>query len=274
MARANSPFRATIWALAALLLLAIVTPGSAMSATEDQLLRQLATDFPMLQGLGWSTVDATGQCGLTSSGVVRIGCNNNVVISIDLSGLGLTGTIPEYVAQFPWLQQLKLTGNNMNGTIPANLGDVGLRGAAVNQMGYIYLDDNDFEGTIPESFNNFAYLKIFEVQNNPRLIGPIPNMTALTSLLRFVAFGTNLNGTIPESASPRTWNYIDVSDTLVEGTIPQSIGLHPNLVTLRISRSKISGSIPDSIGSLTKLKNFFADQTSLNGTHLELDESC
>jgi hypothetical protein len=127
-------------------------PTIAILPEENSVLVRLANDYPILQSRGWNATDAYSQCGLYDpvDFKVRIGCYGSVVTNVDLGGLGLGGTIPTYLGEMPWLQNLNLSSNNFIGTIPQEIANTSLRGNT-NQLKYIYLEKNDLEGPIPDN---------------------------------------------------------------------------------------------------------------------------
>ncbi|KAJ4807577.1 Leucine-rich repeat protein kinase family protein [Rhynchospora pubera] len=88
------------------------------------------------------------------------------VVSIMLSGKGITGNIPSELTKLPSLVELHLDGNSFSGPIPDFSGSPNLE--------IIHLENNDLSGGLPSSFGDLAHLKELYIQNN-KLSGVIPS---------------------------------------------------------------------------------------------------
>ncbi len=92
--------------------------------------------------------------------------NSGYVISVQLSGNNLTGTLPPEIGDFSRLNSLQLDNNNISGNIPPEIGNL-------PELTILFLDNNDFTGTVPGTFGNLSKLEILYLDNND-LSGPIP----------------------------------------------------------------------------------------------------
>lgn len=87
--------------------------------------------------------------------------------TLDLSGNGLTGSIPSQICSWlPYLVTLDLSGNSLSGSIPPDL-------VNCSYLNNLILADNKLSGTIPYEFSTLNRLKKFSVANN-QLSGRIP----------------------------------------------------------------------------------------------------
>merc|ERR1719295_1285298 len=84
-------------------------------------------------------------CTHGTEGVLPTGTN---LLHLQMSGCGLNGNIPENLTLAPYLQTLDLSLNNLVGTIPQNIGEIGKSGSGLKS---IDLSLNFLEGTIPVS---------------------------------------------------------------------------------------------------------------------------
>ncbi|KAG8386452.1 hypothetical protein BUALT_Bualt03G0150200 [Buddleja alternifolia] len=170
-----------------------------------------------------------------------VGCNcsfnNNTVCHvthIEMQGLNLTGTLPPEFARLTHLQELDLSRNYLNGSIPAAFGQ--LRVTILSLLG------NRLGGTIPEEIGNITTLEELVLDSN-LLEGNLPaNLGSVTNLRRLLLSANNFNGTIPVRYSNLR-----------------------NLTTFRIDGSRISGRIPDFIGNWTSLTRLDMQGTSMEG---------
>ncbi|KAI3768663.1 hypothetical protein L2E82_19493 [Cichorium intybus] len=115
----------------------------------------------------------------------------NRLITLNPTNLGLAGTFPSGFKSCPSLQNLILSGNSFTGSIPAelctwmpylvniDLSDNQLSGELpefhnCSFLNSLILSGNQFTGNIPSQFSNFIRLSKFSVANNA-LSGPIPS---------------------------------------------------------------------------------------------------
>eukprot|EP00249_Psilotum_nudum_P021800 c28253_g1_i2 orf=325-2145(+) len=106
--------------------------------------------------------------------------NCSSIQQLDLSDNLIEGSIPSDICeQMPYLTTLDLSQNNLNGTIPVNLSDC-------LYLNKLYLRQNKLHGTIPGQIGTLSRLMDFDLSAN-NLSGPIPS-----DLSKFAnAFGSN-----------------------------------------------------------------------------------
>jgi hypothetical protein len=90
-----------------------------------------------------------------------------LVTSVDVSGWGLTGTIPVQLSSLSALAVLNLGNNVLTGTIPAQLSS--LSGLTVFDLSY-----NTLRGPIPSSLGSLTALQVLRLNNNCIVGGIIP----------------------------------------------------------------------------------------------------
>ncbi|KAM5586340.1 putative LRR receptor-like serine/threonine-protein kinase [Rosa sericea] len=156
------------------------------------------------------------------------------VTNIVMKGLNLTGILPEEFGNLTHLQELDLTRNYINGSIPASISRAPLQ--------VLSLLGNRLSGSIPKEIGDIATLTQLVLEDN-LLEGPLPqNLGSLSSLERLLLSANNFTGIIPES-----------------------FGNLKNLTDFRIDGSRISGKIPTFIGNWTKLDRMDMQGTSMEG---------
>ncbi|XP_074568418.1 leucine-rich repeat receptor-like serine/threonine-protein kinase At2g14510 [Curcuma longa] len=87
------------------------------------------------------------------------------VVSLNLSSMGLSGSISPYISNLTALTNVSLANNNFTGHIP-NL-------SRLRNLEKLHLQDNQFTGTITLSFVNLTKLQELYIENN-NLTGDIP----------------------------------------------------------------------------------------------------
>ncbi|KAL7129406.1 hypothetical protein ABFS83_13G064100 [Erythranthe nasuta] len=174
--------------------------------------------------------------------------NNTVchVVSIILKAQNLQGTVPRELVRLPFLKEIDLTRNYLNGTIPPEWGSMNL----VN----ISLLGNRVTGPIPKALANISTLANLTVEYN-QLTGTIPpEFGDLPQIEKLFFTSNNLTGEIPATlAKLTTLKDFRVSDNNFNGSIPDFVQNWTNLEKLVIQGSGLSGPIPSGIASLTKL---------------------
>ncbi len=141
---------------------------------------------------------------------------------------------------------LDISGNNLNGTLPADLG-------TLTSLKTLSLSDNRLRGTIP-NLGALVGLTSLDLSVN-RLSGTIPDLSALTSLSGLSLFGNQLSGTIPDwLGSLTSLTTLDLGDNRLTGPIPEEWGGFIVLDFLYLNDNQLSGTIPAALGSLSGLR--------------------
>ncbi|PIN25480.1 Serine/threonine protein kinase [Handroanthus impetiginosus] len=196
---------------------------------------------------GWLTPDPQNK----SENNLTCNCsfaNNTIchVVSIVLKSQNLNGSVPRELTRLPFLQQIDLSRNYLNGTIPPEWGSMKL----VN----ISLLGNRVTGSLPKELASISTLSDLVLEIN-QLTGSIPQEFGdLPQIKRLLLTSNNLTGELPENlAKLTTLTEFLIGDNNFQGSIPNFIGSWSNMTTLIIQGSGLSGPIPSSIASLTKL---------------------
>ncbi|XP_051118308.1 probably inactive leucine-rich repeat receptor-like protein kinase At3g28040 [Andrographis paniculata] len=182
---------------------------------------------------------------------------------VDLSRNNLTGPIPPASDKlFESLQLLDLSGNNLIGDIPAEMGLFGklkylnlswneLESRIPPELGYIQnltvldLRSSGLIGMIPPDICDSGSLAILQLDGNS-LTGPIPAEIGNCSSLYLLSLShNNLTGGIPESMSTlRKLKVLKFEENQLSGEIPRDLGRLENLVIANISHNRLVGQLP------------------------------
>jgi hypothetical protein len=148
----------------------------------------------------------------------------NVVTEIDfyndikITGNNYVGTIPADLGLLTMLERFDLSSNGVTGTLPASIG----QWTALTAFGVFY---NGLTGTLPTSIGQWAALTYFDVSYNYLLTGTLPeSIGQWTALKYFIAGGNEMTGTIP--ASIGNWIHIQKAyfdENNFTGTMPNGI---------------------------------------------------
>ncbi|XP_073525414.1 uncharacterized protein [Phyllobates terribilis] len=118
--------------------------------------------------------------------------NNNSVTRIDLGNAGLSGSLVPQLGQLSNLQYLEVYGNELAGSIPMELGNL-------TQLISLDLRNNNLTGVIPSTLGFLSSLKWMRLDGNS-FSGEIPlEIGNLTSLIQLDLHLNFLSGSIPDS---------------------------------------------------------------------------
>ncbi|KAI3948539.1 hypothetical protein MKW92_018108 [Papaver armeniacum] len=194
---------------------------------------------------------------------------------LNLHNNNLSGTFPMSVLMLSELVVLNLGNNNYEGAIPSGLG-------SLNSLAILCLRSNKFSGSIPEEVFHLQELQILDLSLN-NLSGPIPNnmgsLIVLTSeptgkpiyklvlsLSSTVPFQMVIKGTRTQFENLYSYNSgIDLSCNMLNGNIPEDIGLLKGLVMLNLSHNLFSNNIPSSVGDMSGLQSLDLSYNRLSG---------
>ncbi|KAK4401649.1 Calmodulin-like protein 30 [Sesamum angolense] len=88
------------------------------------------------------------------------------ILSLNLTGFGLSGSLPQSISKLTALKDLLLGDNKLSGNIP----DL----SSLKSLETLHLENNQFEGSVPSSLGELPHLREVYLQNN-KLNGSIPD---------------------------------------------------------------------------------------------------
>ncbi|TYI01198.1 hypothetical protein ES332_A11G184900v1 [Gossypium tomentosum] len=186
--------------------------------------------------------------------------NLSFPVSLNLSGNNFHGELPRELASLRRLKLVDLSDNALSGEIPAWFGNL----TALQQL---YLGGNRFQGEIPWEIGKLAALEKFGVQNMS-LVGQLPySIFNISSLKEIRVYNNSISGYIPSDMCDHLHHLqvFEISINKFFGHIPSNIGECKNLRSLSLSLNQLNGFIPSNIGNLTNLKVLYLDGNSLHG---------
>lgn len=192
------------------------------------------------------------------------------VIGLDLSNNNLNGYhINEEIQLFSKLEKLHLYKNKLGGAIPytmkglKNLKSLGLMDAGIKgtipdwigdltQLTTLALSQNEFHGSIPSSITKLSDLRILGLDG----LGLTGNIQHIKGFLKLEALYLEDN-TLTGSLSSNSWpvlRELDVSNNLLDGSVPSMIFHHKYLTVLDLHNNLFYGNFPDDIVSNENLE--------------------
>ncbi len=190
-----------------------------------------------------------------------IRCSGGYVITLALVYNQLTGTIPAELGNLGNLKWINLNGNQLTGTIPAELGNLG-------NLTELELHNNQLTGTIPAELGNLGNLTKLYLSRN-QLTGAIPTELGNLGNLTVLYLKSNqLTGPIPpELGNLRNLRELYLPFNQLTGPIPPELGNLGNLKILRIDNNQqLTGQIPSELGNLGNLTTLWIFGAQLTGT--------
>lgn len=229
--------------------------------------------------LSWNTSEPNSLCSWSG-----IKCFNGRVISVNISGMNLYGSVSPEISSLDELVDLSLDGNNFTGEI---------RIENMSNLRSLNISNNQFSGGLDWNYSSLSNLEVFDAYNNnftdllplgvlslkKRLRrldlggnyfqGEIPaSYGSLIGLEYLSLAGNNLIGKIPGELGNLTnlkELYLGYFNAF-EGGIPREFGNLQNLVHLDLSSCELDGFIPPELGNLKMLHTLFLDINGLSGS--------
>ena len=183
-----------------------------------------------------------GWTGLPSCAWPGVRCDDPDlhVLFLDLTGLGLKGTIPEDIDGLSFASGLFLGQNLFEGTIPSSLGNL------VQMNDDLVLGSNLLTGTIPLSLGRLSLIVKLDLSFN-QLTGSIsPELGKIRRLQQLWLSGNMLNGTIPDELGQlKTLGELFLDNNRLEGSLPLALSGATNLAYIQLAENRLSGQLPD-----------------------------
>ncbi|PPR88687.1 hypothetical protein GOBAR_AA31997 [Gossypium barbadense] len=227
---------------------------------------------------------------------VSCGSKHRRVTALNLTGLGLVGTLPPHIGNLSFLSFLRIRNNSFRGKLPVQLsnlhrlkisnfgnnffsGEIPSRLGSLTELRRLFcnlskleilsLFENRIAGSIPSSIFNISSLQNIYLNNN-MLSGFIPSVPRDLLLLEGIDFNfnfNNLSGHIPEDMFDHLPNLkeLALSVNLLSGRIPASLFKCKELQKLSLSYNQMEGSLPIEIGNLSMLQYIYIGRNHFEG---------
>ncbi|GAA0152041.1 hypothetical protein LIER_37407 [Lithospermum erythrorhizon] len=172
---------------------------------------------------GWDLSNPTSVCSWNG-----VKCFHGRVVSLNISNMGLYGSISNSISTLDMLMELSIDGNNFTGDIKIE---------NMSSLQYLNISNNYFSGNLEWNYSSIGNLEMFDAYNN------------------------NFNGSLPLGVlSLRKLRYLDLSGNYFTGELPRSYGSMIGLEYLSLSGNELHGKIPKELGNLTNLKEIYLGQ--------------
>ncbi|XP_071916853.1 uncharacterized protein [Coffea arabica] len=215
---------------------------------------------------------------------VQCGSRHQRVTALNISDMGLTGTIPLDLGNLSFLVSLDLRNNSFHGNLPEELshlrrlrfirfsnnrftGKIPTWLGHFPELRFLFLDNNGFGGFIPSSISNSSKVETLTLRGN-FLEGNIPEKMGNLSVLKDLSLSGNyLVGQIPLSLCKFSkLQSLDLSFNRFSGYIPKEIGNLENLTYLSLMKNNFTGTIPREMGNLQNLQGLNLEWNQITGS--------
>ncbi|KAF3447434.1 hypothetical protein FNV43_RR12620 [Rhamnella rubrinervis] len=165
---------------------------------------------------------------------------------------------PQEVVKLKKLNWLYLSNCRMEGTIPAEIGDL-------TELINFEISDNNMSGEIPKEIGKLKKLWQFELYNNS-FTGKLPfGLRNLTNLEYFDASMNNIEGDLSEVRFLTNLVSLQLFSNNLSGQIPAELGEFKQLVNLSLYANNLTGPLPQNIGSWAEFNFIDVSENFLTG---------
>ncbi|KAL8160547.1 hypothetical protein V2J09_002084 [Rumex salicifolius] len=180
--------------------------------------------------------------------------------NLDLSNNFFNGTLPETLFNASRLQNLTLAENDISGEIPASI-------PPESPLTYVNLSDNALAGSVPRNLSNLRNLTVVSLKGN-YFSGALPRGFRFVKVLDL---SSNLfNGSLPSVIGGEALGYLNLSSNKFSGALAPDFGTRwPENATLDLSYNNLTGRIPDAKSLVGQKPDSFAGNPDLCGKPLK-----
>jgi hypothetical protein len=211
-------------------------------------------------------------------------CDEEGIRGLDLNNLKMQGTLPIELFNFK-LSQLSLSGNQLFGTIPSEIGRMSasllgldlssnsLTGTIpsslmMDKLVYLDLGSNSLRGRIPSSISRSSQLILLSLSSN-LLTGSLPSsMSQSISLQQLWLQRNSLSGSLPLHLLCRfpLLHELVLHTNSFNGTLSSGIKCLSSMNILSLRSNSFTGTLPSSLATLTNLKHLSLSANRFHGS--------
>ncbi|KAH9606207.1 hypothetical protein KSS87_002010 [Heliosperma pusillum] len=185
---------------------------------------------------GWKS-SGGDPCGESWMGVK---CDGSAVVSLEISGLGLNGSMGYLLSNLVSLKTMDLSNNKIHDTIPFQMPP---------NLTTLNLARNNLSGNLPYSISNMVSLTYLNVSGNT-LAQPIADVFSNHTALGTIDLSNNnFSGDLPSSfSSLSNLSTLQVQNNQLTGTLAPLVNLP--LDNLNVANNQFSGWVPQELLSI------------------------
>ncbi|XP_075103020.1 cuscuta receptor 1-like [Nicotiana tabacum] len=195
--------------------------------------------------------------------------NNTQLIGLSLGGNAFIGSFSLPLLAQPSVKYIGISENRLSGQLQANISSV------FPNLVLLKMSGNCLEGQIPASVWQMKGLEALDLANN-HFSGELPTEVVIPPSLQYLHLnGNNFTGEIPKSLSSTNLAVLEISNNSLSGMIPEWMGQMSGLVLLAMSHNHLRGPIPVELCNLDRLRFLDLSENQFSGlipscfSHLE-----
>ena len=166
---------------------------------------------------------------------------------IDLSGCGISSSIPFSLGNASGIRELYLGGNRLTGSLPSSID-------GLSKLAVLDLSGNMLDGSLPATLSSLKNLTLLDLSSN-MIAGEIPSGIGNLSRLETLKLSFNkFTGSIPPQLGNISLLELDLSNNLLSGILPENLFPGLRLRSLKLSHNNFSGELPNSLWELKNLQ--------------------
>ncbi|KZV41391.1 hypothetical protein F511_22068 [Dorcoceras hygrometricum] len=177
--------------------------------------------------------------------------DSTTLVSFIASKANLVGEIPDIFASLPNLQSLRLSYNNMSGSLPSSFAKSGIQNLWLNNQMMGFFGPIDVVGTMTQLTEIWLHVNKFS--------GPIPDLSACTELSDLQLRDNLLTGVIPDSLTklPKLQE-VSLQNNIFQGPVPSfPRGVRANIGTTNSFCSPTPGPCDPQVTTLLEIAGAF-----------------
>nr|XP_048328452.1 receptor-like protein 9DC3 [Ziziphus jujuba var. spinosa] len=158
------------------------------------------------------------------------------------------------------LKQLHLNYVDISSTVPSFLSNF-------SSLTSLLLDGCSLHSEFPNGIFQLPHLQVLDLQNNPHLMGYLPEFHSNSSLEVLLLHNTGFSGKIPSSIENLHFlHQLDFGACRLSGLVPSSLGKLTKLTSLELSGNNFEGNqFPSFLQNLTQLTKLWLKECQLIG---------
>ena len=189
------------------------------------------------------------------------GTGRRIVSGLDLTKNGLLGSLPAEIGLTTQLEFLRLSKNQIQGTVPSEL-------FVLPVLGILDLHMNELVGSLPENLGTEQDMVLLDISYN-MLTGTIPDGFCNLSLLRIADLKSNhFSGRVPSNLQKlKVIDKLSLSSNALTGPIPEfSVDDLPVFDSIDLGNNMLTGSLPSWVLALVTRQDLLFYSNLLTGT--------
>ncbi|CAL5345089.1 unnamed protein product [Camellia sinensis] len=210
----------------------------------------LSSNLPSNIGLWLPNLHGLLFVGNKLTGIIPESISNASKLTLlDLNKNAFTGSIPKTLGNLQLLTVLNFINNNLTSGSSTSSPELSFLTSLANckHLNYLFINRNPLDGILPTTIGNFsASLENIQADycgirgNIPNEIGNVNNLASLGKL-----------------------QILDLSNNILQGSIPDDICPLKNMGDLRLNKNKLFGLIPECLGNITSLRYLYLNSNKL-----------